>query len=219
MKQRIIVFCGAFNPPTFAHLHAAQLAMNTVKADLLYWVPSKSRYISDVQKKDMAFSEEERYRQLQKMIHDDHNIARPGCEFMFVCRYELDAKEQPKTLRTLQEIQKLHPDAEIFLLLGSDKLPELETGWAFIDELLNDFRVIVLPRFHENAEQIISQSAFLNSHKTSFVIAETGVKEQDLSSTKVRQILHEIEKDWKSVSNMVPSGALEQIKKEVFLHA
>lgn len=218
MKRKIIAFCGAFNPPTVAHLHAAQIAMSAVHADQLYWIPSKSRYISDVQKKDMAFTDEERYMQLQNMIHDEMGVPRAGCANMDVSRHELDSEKQPKTYQTLLEIQKEHPDAEIFLLLGSDKLPELENGWAYIEDLLKKFKVIVLPRFHENAEQLISQNAFLNEHKNSFVTMKSGVKEQDLSSTKVRQTLRKMEQEWKEISHMVPVGVLEQIQKEVFLY-
>lgn len=207
--NKVIAFCGAFNPPTVAHLHAAQIAMEAVEADKVIWVPSKSQYIADIQRKDRAFPDKMRVDMLQAMI------AGEDCRNMEVLTTEIEARTQPKTYQTLGQIQELYPEATIFLLIGSDKLPELENGWTHIDEILEKYKVIVLGRFHDSTEQIIQESPFLLRHRNSFIVVSGGVKEQELSSTMVRGTIGDIRNKIAQLKTMVPDAVAKKLLEEM----
>lgn len=59
-KERALVFAGAFNPITIAHLERARYALSYVHYDKVVFVPSKSSYIKNIQEKDFAYSDKER---------------------------------------------------------------------------------------------------------------------------------------------------------------
>lgn len=211
MGEKVIAFCGAFNPPTVAHLHAAQLAIECVNADLLLWVPSKTNYIREVQHKDRVFTDDERMEMLLKMLMGDGWYSLPGFEKMQVLPWELYSKTQPKTFETLDAIQIEHPQAQVYLLMGSDKLPELEHGWANIEYLLSHYKIIVLPRFNENVPEIIAGNDFLSTHKESFVVCSKGVEEQNLSSTEARKEIRKVEKELEALKKMLPRYVFKSI--------
>jgi nicotinic acid mononucleotide adenylyltransferase len=54
---RALVYGGAFNPPTIAHIELADFARKAAGFDKVIFVPSKMRYITDDQKKDFAFDD------------------------------------------------------------------------------------------------------------------------------------------------------------------
>ena len=97
-KERALVFAGAFNPITIAHLERARYALSYVHYDKVVFVPSKSSYIKNIQEKDFAYSDKERLRRLS-LVKQDY-------PFRDVSDYELKQKDQQKTYLTLMEISK-----------------------------------------------------------------------------------------------------------------
>ena len=67
---RSLAFFGAFNPPTRAHIDLAEVAREAVGAEDVIFVPSKSVYIRDEQKKSFVFSDEDRIKMLQRITAD-----------------------------------------------------------------------------------------------------------------------------------------------------
>ena len=126
----------------------------------------------------------------------------PGLE---VSRIELDSDRQLYTIETLNEMQKQNPNKDIFFILGTDNLKEIET-WHTADKLLENFRVIVLERDKDSMECIIENNSFLTKYKNSFVKLENIDKVQ-LSASYVREQI----KNGKLVSGMVP----KQIENKV----
>ena len=87
------MFGGAFNPPTAAHLLAADTARKAVDFDKVIFVPTKQVYVEKDQGKDFAFPDQERLDML-RMI----SISRPWME---VSAYELEQTSQPRSYETL----------------------------------------------------------------------------------------------------------------------
>lgn len=215
-EKKIIVFCGAFNPPTVAHFHAAQLAIEKIDADLLLWVPSQAAYIRDVQHKERVFNDRERVEMLLRMLTDYNDSYKvPGSGKMTYCTLELSQETQPKTYETLDAVQKCYRDAQVYLLMGSDKLQELEHGWANIEYLLGHYKVIILPRFDENVQSIINSNTFLSAHKDAFVICDQGVKEQMLSSTQARESIRKLETELAFLKQILPKSVLMSILQKM----
>ena len=64
---KALMFGGAFNPPTIAHIQLAEYAKKMTKSDVVIFVPTKMTYIKNDQQKDFAFNDEVRYEMLQKI--------------------------------------------------------------------------------------------------------------------------------------------------------
>ena len=211
MAQKILVFCGAFNPPTVAHLHAAQLAMKSTNADALVWVPSKTDYVTHVQGKSILLGDKAKSDALAAMLYTDTGAWRAGCENQYISQYELKAMAQPKTIETLHHFQKEYPDCRFRLLVGSDKLPELETGWVNSEELLDLFGIVVLQRNADDVQGIIGSTPFLSKHKKDIEVVSPGILEQSLSATMVRDNIRKIRAMIAETQKMVPQGTWEVV--------
>lgn len=212
MSKKILVFCGAFNPPTVAHLHAAQLSLEAAQADALVWVPSKTDYVSGVQKKSILLDDALKLKALSSMLFCENGSWRPGCENQYVSRFKLDSPVQPKTIETLRHFQKKYPNCRFILVMGSDKLPELENGWAEVDELLCSFGVITLQRGNDDVQSLILKNPFLSRYSDRICVISPGISEQILSATQVRKNIEEIRSLIKKTKEMVPSGTWEVVE-------
>ena len=84
--MRALVYGGAFNPPTIAHIELADFARKAAGFDKVIFVPSKMHYITDDQKKDFAFDDETRLAMLRECAK--------AHEWMEVSDYEIKAAEQ-----------------------------------------------------------------------------------------------------------------------------
>lgn len=212
MNKKVLVFCGAFNPPTVAHLHAAQLSLGAAQADALVWVPSKTDYVSDVQKKSILLDDNQKIKALNSMLVSMNGSRRPGCENQYVSRFELDSPVQPKTIETLRYFQEKYPDCRFILVMGSDKLPELENGWAEVEELLHSFGIMVLQRGNDDVLSLISGDPFLSRHSDCISVVSSEIPEQMLSATQVRKNIEEIRSLIQKTKEMVPPGAWEVVE-------
>ena len=80
---RALLFGGAFNPPTIAHIRLAEYAMRTLGFEKVIFVPTKNSYISDTQGKEYVFSDADRLMMLDRIAADN--------PWMEVSRYEIEA--------------------------------------------------------------------------------------------------------------------------------
>lgn len=174
---RTLAFCGAFNPPTRAHIDLADFARKAVGAENVIFVPSKSVYILDEQKKSFAFSDADRIEML-KIIADQ----RPWMRWTDI---EMKQPEQPKTYHTLCMLREQGEDPA--LLLGADKLPELEHLWCYVREMADEFGIVCMDRADMNCETLIRESPFLASLHMQVVHVPDTYK--NVSSTRIRECL------------------------------
>ncbi len=196
-KEKALVFAGAFNPITIAHLERARYALSYIRYDKVVFVPSKSVYIQKVQEKDFAYQDEERLRRL--------NLVKEDYPFREVSDYELKQVVQPRTYLTLKALGKGYQ--KVSLLIGSDKLIELETGWKYVDEIGKEFGFVVRSRNGRDLKEIIQDSPYLKKRENYFTLIPPKTDYQDLSSSMVRKN----RKQGKDVSSLVP----KEIRKEL----
>lgn len=189
-----LMFGGAFNPPTAAHLLAADTARKAVDFDKVIFVPTKQVYVEKDQGKDFAFGDQERLDML-RMI----SISRPWME---VSAYEIEQSSQPRSYETLCWLRK--QGYELRLLMGSDKLPELEHGWLHVEEICREFGIVCMSRSHDDPHRLIQNDPYLRTLSPYFTIVSLPEETQDVSSTKVRQKYLEIQQDLKELEQMVP---------------
>ena len=196
--KNILAFCGAFNPPTRAHLGLAEFACRQTGREGVMFVPSRSDYIRNDQQKDGVFSGGKRLAMLRKLAE-----TRP---WMLVTDQELCQPSQPRTYVTLCMLR-----GEGFsptLLLGSDKLPEL-SGWKYMPDLILEFHLVCLARGSDCCGRIIAEDPFLNKLKDKITILETPDTWRDISSSAVRRAMREGRRE--DLRRMVPEEIVDML--------
>ncbi len=194
-KNVIAVFGGSFNPPANSHISLAkQVLENNSNIEKVIFVPVNVKY-----NKEGLASNEDRFFMLQKICENNEGIE--------VSDIEITSQRQLYTIETLRLIQEKYKEYEIYFVLGTDNLKELET-WHEADELLKKFKMLVLERGDDDIEQIIEEDDFLRKYKTSFIKLE-NIKKVDLSSTEIRGKV----KRGESVTDLVPFEIMDKVIK------
>lgn len=155
-KNIIVVFGGSFNPPTLAHINLAkQITEKVIGVEKVIFVPVSTKY----NKKGLA-PDEDRYNMLKQVCERYNNLE--------VSSIELDSTRQLYTIETLSKIQNDNPEKEIYFMLGTDNLKEIET-WHKAQELIATFKIFVLKRDNDNMQDIIQNNELLRKYKDSFI--------------------------------------------------
>ena len=189
-----LAFFGAFNPPTNAHLELARFALEAAGAEKVVFVPSRAAYIREEQGKDFAYTDEERLAMLRKAAE-----TRP---WMAVTDWEIRQEQQPRTYVTLCHFRDEGSPAK--LLIGSDKLAELENGWLYVQEIAQEFGIVCLTRGRDQCEEMIRQDPYLRTLAGGIYVIETPETTRDISSTGVRGRIREIRRIEKELDELVP---------------
>lgn len=187
-----LAFFGAFNPPTVAHIDLAEFAMQALGKDYVIFVPSKSTYISGFQGKDYAFSDGERLSMLNTIA-----AARP---WMRVFDWEMKQEKQPRTYETLCRLRDEGESPS--LLIGTDKLTELETKWLFAREIADEFGIVCMNRGNDDCEDIIRNSTFLQSLNLTCLAVPDAY--HGISSTSAREYLRRIQEAKEALKAILP---------------
>lgn len=184
MKKGLL-FAGAFNPVTVAHLNCALTAMKKTGRDYVMFVPSKETYIRFDQKKDYVYSDEKRLAML-KRIADVHKE-------VLVSDYEVKNDHQPRTYETLCALKQ--QGYQCSLLFGTDKLVELSTAWKHVKEIADEFGIVCMTRNHTDIQSVIENDPLLKDISQQIEIVETDENLQDVSSSSFRKLMKENRKD------------------------
>ncbi len=202
--KRTLAFFGAFNPPTKAHIDLAEFAMRETGRDDVIFVPSKMEYIRYEQKKDYAFSDKSRLAMLDRIASNR--------SWMRYTDIEMHQMSQPRTYHTLCMLRDLGEN--LTLLLGADKLTELETQWQFIPEISAEFGIICLGRSGIDCDAIVQASPFLRSLNLRLVRVPEQYK--NVSSTRARECLFHLTQLGTELKNILPQE-LASLPSEVLL--
>ena len=198
-KNSIAIFGGSFNPPTIAHINLAKQILDKMKnIEKIIFVPVSTKY----NKQGLAPDEDR--LELLKTIGQDH----PNME---VSSLELNSPRQLYTIETLKIMQKQNPDKTIYFIVGTDNLKELET-WHAANEILQQFKIIVLERDNDIMEKIISNSLFLKQYRESFI--KLNFNKIKLSSSYIRQKVQMGEEIKELVPEKIYKDILKIYKKE-----
>lgn len=188
----VLVFGGAFNPPTNAHIELANQARMFLHYDKVIFVPSKLTYIKYEQRKDFAFQDAVRLEMLRKISRNR--------EWMVVSDYEINQASQPRTYDTLCFLKQ--QGFQPRLLFGSDKLLELETGWKHVEDICHEFGIVCMERNNDDCKHIIENDSYLSTLKDYITIVHTTDSYQSLSSTKIRKLF--LEKKYEEIEQYIP---------------
>lgn len=167
----IVIFGGAFNPPTKAHLDIYHHVMGHLNCDLFIYLPTSSLYT----KRSLA-SNHHRYQML-KILTADLPLAE-------VSTMELNDSDYRGTYQSLLRFQERYPDQELVFLIGADNLFKLHK-WINAPSLLADFRFVLLDRNGIDIRELFENDPFLSEHLQQFIFLPGFTSEA--SSTAYRE--------------------------------
>lgn len=199
--MKIIVMGGSFNPPTLAHGQLLNSAVAQLQADLGLFVPSDHNYVKRKMKHSghpqEVFTEAMRLQMLRAMI--------AGSDKLAVSDLEYNRTEKGRTLETMEAVQRLYPEAELYFLVGADKL-EVIPRWHRVEDFLQSFRIAAVARDGDAPEKAICENSLLSRYADRFSLIQAPVGMDAVSSTAVRDLLREGDP---AVETMVHPGVWE----------
>lgn len=195
-ENRVIaVFGGSFNPPINSHISLAKKIVEKCEnIEKLIFVPVSTRY----QKMELV-NDEYRYNMLKLICENEDKLE--------VSDIELRHDKQLYTIETLNLIKEQYNNYDVWFVMGTDNLKELET-WSKPEQLLSNYKILVLNREDDNLEKIIQNSDLLKRYRES-LIQINGIEKIDLSSTMIRDKL----KKGEDIKEYVPNYILEYIEE------
>jgi len=180
----IVIFGGAFNPPTIAHDEVARHLLALPTVEKLVFVP-----VGDHYEKPDLIPADHRVKMLEIMVEKLPDTS--------VSKIEVEAQRALKTIETLERFQVESPEAEFAFVMGADNLSKLRNWYAY-ERLIHSFKMIIVNRGELDIHAFIEKHFSHLSHQ--FLIIEDFDK-VDISSsqyradvTKTELLLPQIEK-------------------------
>ena len=187
-KDRLGILGGTFDPIHSGHLILAEQLREGLDLKKVIFVPSAN---PPHKKNSLVSSAEDRLRMTQIAIKDN--------PFFILSDLELKREGKSYTVDTLNEFKKLYPRSELFLLLGSDVLDEIES-WKEPDKIFQEVKVVIALR--PGLDKIDQKNKFAQK---SLSVPINGL---DISSTRIREMV----RAGKSIRYLVPPGIEEFIQ-------
>jgi len=137
------IFGGTFNPPHRGHLQAAVAAIRTLDITALYVIPTGEPPHKSLP--EGTPNGADRYRMTRLLFAEEKQVT--------VLDLELRRAGPSYTIDTVLEVQQMHPQEEIYLLLGTDMFQGLE-NWRQAERLLQIVTPAVFARAGGQASEI-----------------------------------------------------------------
>ena len=192
MKNKILIFGGTFNPIHNGHLILAEHCINEEGFDKVVFIPTMNPYYKDTLDFDT------RLKMLKMAIKDNDKFAYSSIEK----RYNLEGK----LYLILEKISELSDD-DITMLIGSDSLMNLD-WWHKIDEILKNYKILVLKR--DDEDEAISIKIAEYKEKYGADIKVLNNKRVEISSSMIREMI----KNGKSIKYLVRDDVEKFIRDE-----
>lgn len=189
------MFGGTFNPPHIGHVHAACAASASLGLEVLF-IPDNLPPHKELPRG--SASAEDRLAMTR--------IAARGVPGAAVSDMELRRGERSYTADTLEELHRLYPDAELWLIVGTDMLCSL-ARWYRPERILTLARVAALARDAGDHARIHEHAAHLRTHFGAQVdIVDT--EPVPVSSSQIREGLYHGTEKW------LPEGVFAYIREK-----
>jgi len=173
--EKIGIFGGSFDPPHIGHIQSAQQAAKALDLDRLLMIPAAA----PPHKSGCYVSGEHRLAMLRIACGDDP-VLQPS-------DMELRRSGPSYTYETVEAVRDAYPDAEVFLLMGSDMFLSF-LSWKNPERILAQATLAVFCRGDKGEkEKIAQQKALLEQQGHTVFCVDTHVVQ--ISSTQMRRML------------------------------
>lgn len=190
------IFFGSFNPITDGHIHVGEASIsaesNGASLDELWFCVSPHN--PHKWKKGILASEDHRWEMTQKAVQE---LGNPK---IHATNIEFFQETKPSfTHHTLMELKQDNPDAQIFIVCGTDTHHKIQI-WRSGKWIHENFKFWVFPRGDKH-EYVTNKIL----HKNSYYLEDTVKTES--SSTEIRNAI----RDGKPITEMTSKSVVDYI--------
>ena len=194
--MKIGIYGGTFNPPHTGHLHAAKQAVQILGLDKLLLIPDRIAPHKEIPAGSPV--PEQRLQMLR--------IAAAGEPKMEVSDIELKREGASYTYLTVEALREIYPEAELFLLMGTDMFLTFDT-WKNPERITRNATLAVLYRGEKGERAAIdAQKQRFEAEGASIVILENPVL--SISSTQLRRLIA-----FQCAGEFLPDGVEDYIRE------
>ena len=187
--ERLAIMGGTFDPIHIGHLRMAYAVQQQLAFDKVVFLPA---YIPPHKQTRSDFASwEDRLAMVQMAIQSYADFVVSSLEF--------DRGGISYTYDTVNFLQELWPDAEIYLIIGEDSLTQLFT-WYRVQDLLRLVHFVAAERPGYEGEEGVARLTKAYGSWAAEKIIHAEVPETAVSSTEIRKRLRE----GKPIRGMVP---------------
>ncbi len=198
--MKIGIFGGTFSPPHMGHIRAAEAFYGEMELDKLFIIPTFVPH-----KKDMSgVAPAETRLRMCRLAFDD-------------IKYEISDMEIVRgdsyTAITLDEMKKMYPYDELFILFGTDMFLTLG-NWVRAEDIFGMCTVVCVSRESDpDSEMKIMEKIGIYREQFGAEIRHISLKPTEISSSKIRERISLGEE----LSGMVSPSVIDYIKtKELY---
>ena len=180
--MKIGIYGGTFNPPHLGHMAAAQAAVAALGLDKLLLIPAAIPPHKALPSGTPP--QEERLAMVEKWA----DVMGGHVE---VSTLELEREGKSYTSDTLRAIRQTYPDAELWLLMGTDMFLTLHL-WHEPEVILSLAGICAFGRTEQDGEAMFApQREYLQQHFDAKITTITLPGLVDISSTRLRELLEQ----------------------------
>lgn len=173
--KRIGLFGGTFDPPHIGHYKIAKSVLQSLHLDEIWFIPTYHPPHKDI-------AETASYHRLQMvnlMIEDEERFR--------INTIELDRKGKSYTIDTISQLEREHPDAKFYFIIGGDQVAYLP-NWKQIDELMNKVQFIGVERPGIEWEDV----PFVEKLSIPIIdVSSTEIRERIYTGRAFKHLVHE----------------------------
>ena len=193
----IVIFGGAFNPPTIAHYEVAKHVLELPFVKSLIFVP-----VGDHYKKAGLIPAFHREKMLEIVVSGMPNAS--------ISKVEIEAERALKTVETLEKLQTEYPEENLAFVMGADNLCDL-TNWYKYELLVKRFKMIIFNRGEFDVNDFINGN-FEFAVDNFVVVDDFG--EIDISSSQYRGDLTKSELLLSGVEKYIKTHGLYHVERD-----
>ena len=185
--KRIAIFGGTFNPVHTEHVKTVVAAIDELKLDKIFIVPTflpPHKNVSPAKSSDRINMLKIAFRGVEKAEISDFELTNEGKSYSYI---------------TAEHFKNLYPDAEIFMIVGGDMLKDFKT-WKNPERILNAVRLAAVRRENYEFDEMAEREYFKSAFKKDFTLLNFVGK--TISSTEIRTYL---------AFNIKPQGVDEKV--------
>ena len=177
--MNIGIYGGTFNPPHLGHFQAAKAAVAALKLDKLILVPAAIPPHKDLPAGSPC--PEQRMEMVEKMADA---LAMPGV--VEVSALELERQGKSYTADTLAQLKEKYPDAQLWLLMGTDMFLSLHL-WRQPEKIMDLAGICAFGRTEQDGEAVFAPQRQYLTERFGAKITTIALPELvDISSTRLR---------------------------------
>lgn len=195
--RKIGVFGGTFNPIHNGHVLAIREFAEKMQLDSLYVIPAAIP--PHKQLPDGSPDAKTRLKMVQAAVNE--------LPYVKVSDLELKREGKSYTSDTLKELKTLHPEDELFLLVGTDSFLQLPT-WHEPEVVCALATIVCAHRQEDPNEQLSKQQAYLESAFGAHSVILNN-RYEEISSSEVRRMLY-----FRCAEAYIPAAAYQLIERK-----